>query len=109
MTLSPISECDGHCVALERRIERLERLFALPVYPLRHEDGRLRRQHYPKFWHDLPVREAVIECHRQSTIAEAAAHLIARFGKDRAPSESALHRCWMRLDLARDMRGQESE
>ncbi|HEY9552396.1 hypothetical protein [Allosphingosinicella sp.] len=61
-------------------------------------EGRPRRQRYPNFWHDLPVREAVIARHRQMTIDQAVAEVTLEFGKERTPSRSAVHRTWKRLD-----------
>lgn len=96
-------------VSLERRVSALERLIAVgtigdgPVLLLRHADGRLRSQRFPKFWHDLPVRQAAIACHRQMTIAAAVAQLVATFGKARAPSDSALQRLWKQIDLAHEV------
>lgn len=95
--------------SLERRVSALERLLAVaaigdgPALLLRHPDGRLRSQRFPKFWYDLPVREAAIACHRKSTIAAAVDDLVSRFGKVRAPSGSALHRFWQQLDLAHEV------
>ena len=88
--------------ALERRVATLESvLLAHSVYPVRDASGRPRHQKYPKFWADLPVREAVIALHRQVTIDAAVRNLASRFGADRAPSASALQRCWKQLDLTR--------
>lgn len=97
--------------ALERRVSALELrlsgvapsddlLSAQATLLLRHADGSLRLQRNPKYWNDLPVREAAIASHRKSTIAEAVAQLVAQFGKDRAPSTSALQRLWAKIDLA---------
>lgn len=91
--------------ALERRVDQLERLLAAPVLPFRHDDGRLRRQRLPKFWYDQPVREVVLVLHRRLTVNAALAKLVADFGSERAPSRTALHRCWQRLDLAHGRSG----
>jgi len=87
--------------ALEQRVDQLECMIAAPTLPLRYEDGKIRNQRYPDFWPDLPVRKAVIALYRQVTIAEAVRRIVAEFGKDRAPSKSALQRCWKQIDLAR--------
>lgn len=104
--------------SMEKRIAQLERMItfqgkvetpafarALAYAPnilfLDHDDGRRRRQSRPKWWYDLPVREAVIEHHRQMTIDKALASLVTEFGRARAPSRSSLHRFWMTLDLVR--------
>lgn len=96
--------------ALERRISALELRFdadqptdiarVLRTLLLRRADGTLRNQRLPKYWNDLPVREAAIASHRQSTIAVATAQLVEQFGAKRAPSESALQRLWRALDMA---------
>jgi len=97
---------------LEERMERLELAVAAgrpndageelalfgPTWP----DGRRRAQHFPKYWHDTPVREAVIAQHRRMTIDDAFAELVSRFGRDRSPSRTAIHRVWQRIDEAKD-------
>jgi hypothetical protein len=96
---------------LEERLERLERAIAAgrpngtsdelalfgPTWP----DGRKRTQRFPKYWHDVSVREAVIALHRRMTIEEAFTELVARFGHARSPSRTALHRVWQRIDEAK--------
>lgn len=95
---------------LEERLERLERVIAAgrpdmaseelalfgPTWP----NGRKRTQRFPKYWHDVPVREAVIALHRKRTINGAFAELVSRFGRARSPSRTALHRAWQRIDEA---------
>jgi hypothetical protein len=95
---------------LEERLERLELAIAAgrpngaserlalfgPTWP----DGRKRTQRFPKYWHDVPVREAVIRLHRTMTIDQAFDELVSRFGHDRSPSRTALHRVWQRIDEA---------
>ena len=96
---------------LEERVARLEQAVAAvrpnkageelalfgPTWP----DGRKRSQRFPKYWHDVPVREAVLELHRKMTIHAAFAELVKRFGRDRSPSRTALHRVWQRIDEAK--------
>jgi len=96
---------------LEERVARLELVIAAgrpngaserlalfgPTWP----DGRKRTQRFPKYWHDVPVREAVIGLHRTMTIDQAFDELVRRFGHDRSPSRTALHRVWQRIDDAK--------
>jgi hypothetical protein len=96
---------------LEERLERLEQAVAagrpdiaseeLAVFGPTWPDGRKRTQRFPKYWHDVPVREAVLELHRNMTIDDAFAELVKRFGRDRSPSRTALHRVWQRIDEAK--------
>ena len=93
---------------LEERVVRLEQAISTgrpgnagkelalfgPTWP----DGRKRTQRFPKYWHDAPVREAVLGLHRTMTIDQALAELVSRFGCDRCPSRTALHRVWQRID-----------
>ncbi|MGL5447483.1 MAG: BRO-N domain-containing protein [Rhabdaerophilum sp.] len=58
----------------------------------------------PAFWGDFEVRDFVTLLHRQSTLAAAVAACRARFGAERSPSRSAVHRYWLRLDVARGLR-----
>lgn len=60
-----------------------------------------RRGRPPAFWSDVAVREVVIATHRQMTIDEALAAIVSQFGKERAPSRSALARYWKYLDSIR--------
>lgn len=62
-------------------------------------DGRRRHQRRPKWWSDLPVRSAIIDLHRQTTLDEAVELLLVKFGEVRAPSRSSLGRFWLQLDL----------
>ncbi|MBA4050956.1 MAG: hypothetical protein C0472_03555 [Erythrobacter sp.] len=96
---------------LEERVERLEAAVAAgrpdrdsgelalfgPTWP----DGRKRTQRFPKYWHDRDVREAVIRLHRTMTIDQALGELVSRFGHDRSPSRTALHRVWQQIDEAK--------
>ncbi|WP_066477418.1 MULTISPECIES: hypothetical protein [unclassified Sphingomonas] len=104
---------------LERRIGQIEKLINLQaqvdqgepfaravaympgILALEHLDGRRRRQSRPSWWHDLPVRQAVIAHHRQMTITRAVALLKEEFGERRAPSKSSLGRFWKALDEVR--------
>ncbi len=52
----------------------------------------------PKFWSDLPVREAAIALHRRVTLDQAVDQLTEQFGPERAPSKSALGRLWLLID-----------
>ncbi|MDP2130349.1 MAG: hypothetical protein U0975_08545 [Erythrobacter sp.] len=100
---------------LEERVARLELVIAAglpnraserlalfgPTWP----DGRKRTQRFPKYWHDREVREAVIGLHRTLTINQAFDELVRRFGHDRSPSRTALHRVWQRIDEAKAAAG----
>lgn len=100
---------------LEERVERLEQAVAAgrpneaggelalfgPTWP----DGTKRTQRFPKYWHDRDVREAVIGLHRTMTIDQAFGELVSRFGHDRSPSRTALHRVWQRIDEAKAAAG----
>jgi hypothetical protein len=100
---------------LEERVARLEQAVAAvrpnkageelalfgPTWP----DGRKRSQRFPKYWHDRDVREAVIGLHRTMTIDQALDELVSRFGHDRSPSRTALHRVWQRIDEAKAAAG----
>jgi len=59
--------------------------------------NRVRRN--PLFWTDSEVRDMVITLHRKVTVAQARDLVRDRFGAERTPSASALHRAWQRLDL----------
>lgn len=52
----------------------------------------------PNWWGDLEVRTLLTTAHRQTTIAVARGLLLKRFGPDRAPSASSIHRYWQVLD-----------
>lgn len=56
---------------------------------------------YPDFWGDAEVRATLIDLHREVQIGQARDILIGRFGADRTPSKSAIHRFWQRLDELR--------
>lgn len=65
----------------------------LPIFP----HGRR-----PAFWSDPEVREYVIRQHRRAELSDVIRACQERFGEQRTPSRSAIHRCWMKLDeLAR--------
>lgn len=59
------------------------------------------RHKYPDFWPDKEVRAAVIDLHREVEIAQARSIITQRFGETRAPSQTAIHRFWQRLDELR--------
>ena len=52
----------------------------------------------PRWWGDSEVRAHLTAAHRQTTLAECLSTCIERFGRDRAPSLSSLHRYWQKLD-----------
>lgn len=88
---------------LVRRMELLEQAVSLhstrqsEAFPLALAHVPLKKRHrYPAFWSDLPLRAMVVSCHRQMSVREAIERMQAELG--RAPSKSALARCWMWLD-----------
>lgn len=59
----------------------------------------------PSWWQDVEVALLVTRLHRLVEIGQAVALCRERFGIERAPSMSSLHRYWMKLDrLARESR-----
>ena len=73
--------------------ERLATLAAhLPIW----SNGRR-----PAFWGDIEVREHFTAFHRQMTIEQARAICASKFGLERTPSASAVHRYWQKLDQVR--------
>ena len=59
----------------------------------------------PSWWQDAEVALFVTQLHRQVEIRQAVKICQERFGIERAPSSSSLHRYWMKLDrLARESR-----
>lgn len=94
--------------AMARRLEAVERQIAfqremvaeplagtlsyLPIW----SNGRR-----PGFWGDPPVRALLTTLHRQVTIDAAVRLCTDRFGPDRTPARSAVHRYWMKLDQVR--------
>lgn len=92
-------------IGLQGKVETPDFARALAYMPnvlfLDHDDGRRRKQSRPRWWYDLPVREAVIEHHRQMTIDHAIYLVRKEFGKARAPSRSSLARFWLTLDAVR--------
>ena len=59
----------------------------------------------PSWWQDVEVALLVTHLHRLVEIGQAVALCRERFGNERAPSQSSLHRYWMKLDaLARESR-----
>jgi hypothetical protein len=103
--------------AMERRIEKLERLFdhqkmietpefakvvrySPPVMRMLRPDGGKRRQRNPKHYSVPGAREMVISLHRQCTLDEATLEINAALG-ERTISRSALQREWTKLDDVR--------
>ena len=59
----------------------------------------------PSWWQDSEVALLVTRLHRLVEIKQAVMLCRERFGKERSPSLSSLHRYWMKLDLlARESR-----
>jgi hypothetical protein len=54
----------------------------------------------PKFWVDEEVRDFLTACHRRVEINDALKACAKRFGTERTPSRSALHRYWANLDMS---------
>lgn len=54
----------------------------------------------PAFWSDFEVRRLIVQLHRQVMIKECLAMCRERFGPERTPSHSAVHRFWQILDMA---------
>lgn len=52
----------------------------------------------PNWWGDLEVRTLLTTAHRQTTLAVTRGLLLKRFGPDRTPSASSIHRYWQILD-----------
>ncbi len=100
MTLrDDIKALRGEIRALRYEVDRLSGLPA-PALLTAATVGNLS---LPKFWPDRPIREAVIDAHRQMTISELRDRLTSQFGAGRAPSRSSIGRFWQRLDqLAHD-------
>lgn len=98
--------------ALADRVDRLERTVSalrasktsakLTLYGATHPDGRRKNQRFAKCWYDVPVRAEIIDLHRTMPIRKAVAELEAKFGKERAPSASALQRIWKQLDFVNE-------
>lgn len=94
---------------LERRLATLERMTAMQPATEEAAFARLlshllpagRHKRYPAFWGDFEVREYMIRTHRQGQLKTIRAAMLARFGVERTPSLSAIHRFWMQLDIAR--------
>lgn len=72
---------------------------AMPAdHPRLELEGGGRR---PKFYSDIEMRKHLIRLHRETTIAQARASCLDRFGPERTPSRSAISRFWLKLDDAR--------
>ena len=100
--IDPIAGLENRVALLEQQVARLvaqDHRDAVDYTLL--PNGRRRVQRFPKFWHDVPVRTAVIARHRRMTIAQAVAEIAREFGPERAPSKSALQRVWKALDGTR--------
>ncbi|MGH7027831.1 hypothetical protein [Brevundimonas sp.] len=54
--------------------------------------------HRPRWWSDADVRTCVILMHRQMQLDQVVAVITERYGEERAPSRSSIHRFWLRLD-----------
>lgn len=81
--------------------ERNRNAMAPAAQPRLELEGGGRR---PKFYSDIEVREHLIRLHRETTIAQARASCLDRFGPERCPSLSAIGRFWVQLDTARRRR-----
>lgn len=81
--------------ALLREAERPQLALLVAQAPIWRRPGWRRLQ---KFFSDIEVRDLAVASHRQMTLDEAVACITERFGPSRAPSRSALHRFWQRLD-----------
>lgn len=104
--------------AQSRRLDQLEKLmnmvirqqspeftraaaYAPSILRLRDGEGRRLRNRRPLWWHDLPVRSAVLEHHRQMTIDQARNLILRQFGSERCPSRSSIGRAWRQFDEMR--------
>ena len=65
-----------------------------PVASLAEWKGLHRPGNPPKILSDQELREFLDEALTRMTFKEAAAACVERFGKDRAPSLSVIHRYW---------------
>lgn len=98
-TPRPASKFDRqrqHLSVVEESLASLER-----IAPIAHQASYLpvwKNGRRAKWWSDLDVRAFLTRAHRQMTMKEARAALIDLYGRDRAPSVSAIHRYWMKLD-----------
>lgn len=63
-----------------------------------------RQRRNPNFWSDTGVSALAVSLHRKVTVAQALDLIRDRFGAERTPSRSALHRAWKRLDLTEGRR-----
>lgn len=75
----------------------LDWLSAMPASGAMKADYRLKGRR-PPWWSDAKVRELVIAGHRQKTLDEVVAEIVALYGAERAPSRSSVGRVWMRID-----------
>lgn len=94
--------------ALSAMVERLAAVEAAIGFRARTTDSDLafslaqmpiwKNGRRPDWWGDLEVRTLLTTAHRQTTIALTRNLLLKRFGPDRTPSTSAIHRYWQILD-----------
>lgn len=56
------------------------------------------RGRMPHFWPDADVRRLLIVEHGFLTLDMARAAIVTRFGEERAPGRSTIHRFWQALD-----------
>lgn len=57
------------------------------------------REQFSVVKHDPDVKCFVLQCLKTMTFKEAAAACLEKFGKERAPSKSAIHRYWKKNKL----------
>lgn len=99
-----IAALEARIAALEARLASIERapLIGRGALGSALEQSRklpvLDHGRRPKFWTDPEVREWVTWQHRRLDLATALERCRAKFGADRTPSRSALHRYWQKLD-----------
>lgn len=106
-TLQVLQRLEARLAALEATGGRMVRIQSAPAEAataLTHAVevwSSQTRQTRPAFWSDVEVRGLVLATHRQMTLDEAHSLIVARCGAERAPSRSAVHRFWKRLDRLR--------
>lgn len=106
-TLRVLQRLEARLAALEATGGRMVRIQSAPAEAataLTHAVevwSSQTRQTRPAFWSDVEVRGLVLATHRQMTLDEAHSLIVARCGAERAPSRSAVHRFWKRLDRLR--------
>ena len=85
---APATIGSGNAPLDRERIDAVERRLFTVI-------GHSRR---PAFWPDAEVRHLMIVEHGFATLDLARSRAVERFGVDRAPSRSAIHRFWASLD-----------